>query len=92
MNLESPLDSKEIKLVRPKENQPWIAETPILWPPDAKSQLFGKDPDAGKDGGQEEKGATEDEMVEWHHQLKGQWRTGKSGMLQSVGLQRVRHN
>ena len=71
MNLESPLDSKEIKLVRPKENQPWIAETPILWPPDAKSQLFGKDPDAGKDGGQEEKGATENKIVGWHYWLKG---------------------
>ena len=71
MNLESPLDSKEIKLVRPKENQPWIAGTPILWPPDAKSQLFGKDPDAGKDGGQEEKGATENKIVGWHYWLKG---------------------
>ena len=47
------------------------AETPILWPPDVKSQLSGKDPDAGKDGGQEEKGTTEDEMVGWHHQLNG---------------------
>ena len=47
------------------------AETPILWPPDVKSQLNGKDPDAGKDGGQEEKGTTEDEMVGWHHQLNG---------------------
>ena len=62
--LESPLDSKEIKPVNPKVNQPWIfigrtnAEAPILWPPDTKSQLFGKDPDAGK-----EKGAAEDEMV-----------------------------
>ena len=69
--LESPLDNKEIKLVNPKGNQPWIfigstdaeAEAPILWPPDAKSQLIGKDRDAGKDWGQEEKGATEDEMV-----------------------------
>ena len=60
-----------------KQNQPWIftgrtdaeAEAPIFWPPDAKSRLFGKDPDAGKDWGQKEKGATEDEMVEWHHQL-----------------------
>ena len=75
--LESPLDSKEIKLVNPKGNQPWIftgrtdAEAPILWSSDAKSRLIGKDPDAGKDWGQEEKGATEDEMVEWHHQLNG---------------------
>ena len=65
------LNSKEIKPVNPKGNQPWIfiggtdagAETSILWPPNAKSQLIGKDPDAGKDWGQEEKGATEDEMV-----------------------------
>ena len=73
--LESPLDSKEIKPVNPKGNQPRIligrtdteAEVPILWPPDAKSPLIGKDPDAGKDRGQEEKGVTEDEMVGWHH-------------------------
>ena len=72
--LESPLDSKEIQPVHPKGNQSWIsigrtdaeAETPILWPPDVKSPLIGKDPDAGKDGGQEEKGMTE-EMVGWHH-------------------------
>ena len=77
--LESPLDSKEIKPVNPKGNQPWIfigkandgAKTPILWPPDAKSQLIGKDPDAGRDWGQEEKGVTEDEMIGWHHQLSG---------------------
>ena len=67
--LESPLDCKEIQPVNPKENQSWIfigrtdAEAPILWPPDAKSQLIVKAPDAGKDWGQEEKGATEDEMV-----------------------------
>ena len=73
--LESPLDSKEIKPVNPKGNQPWTfigrtdAEAPILWPPDAKSWLIGKDPDAGKDWGQEEKGVTEDEMVGWHHRL-----------------------
>jgi hypothetical protein len=67
--LESPLDCKEIKLVNPKGNQPWIfigrtdAETPILWSPDAKSWLTGKDPDPRKDWGQKEKEATEDEMV-----------------------------
>ena len=73
--LENPLDSKEIKPVSPKGNQSWIliertdaeAEAPKLWPPDMKSQLIWKDPDAGKDWGQEEKGATEDKMVEWHH-------------------------
>ena len=75
--LESLLDSKEIKLVNPKGNQPWIfigrtdAEAPILWPSDSKSWLIGKDPDAGKDWGQEEKGVAEDEVVEWHHWLKG---------------------
>ena len=77
--LESPLDGEEIKPVNPKGNQPWIVivrtdaevEAPILWPPDAKSQLIGKDPDAGKDWGQEEKGTTEDEMVGWHHWLNG---------------------
>ena len=68
--LESPLDSKEIEPVNPKGNQSLIligrtdAEAPIFWPPDAKSQLIGKDPDAGKYWGQEEKGATEDEMVD----------------------------
>ena len=72
--LESPLDSKEIKPVNSKENQPWIftgrndAEAPILWPPDVNSQLIGNDPDAGKDQGQEKNGVTEDEMVGWHHQ------------------------
>ena len=74
--LESPLDSKEIKAINPKGNQPWIFigrtgaedEVPILWPPDAKSRLIRKDPDAGKDWGQEKR-ATEDEMVGWHHQL-----------------------
>ena len=77
--LESPLDSNEIQPVHPKRNQSWIfigrtdaeAETPILWPPDVKSWLIGKDPDAGKDWRQEEKGTTEDEMVGWHHQLNG---------------------
>ena len=76
--LESPLDLKEIQPVNPKGNQSWMfigrtdaeAETPILWPPDAKKNwLIWKDPDAGKDWGQEEKGMTEDEMVGWHHRL-----------------------
>ena len=75
--LESPLDSKEIKPIHPKGNQPWIfiektdAEAPILWPPDAKSWLVWKDPDAGKDSGQEEKGMTEDAMVGMHHRHNG---------------------
>ena len=74
---ESSLDCKEFKPVNPKGNQSWIfigrtdaeAETPTLWPPDAKSWLLGKDPDAGKDWRQEEKGMTEDGMAVWHHQL-----------------------
>ena len=73
--LESPLDCKEIEPVHPKGDESWVfigrtdveAETPILWPPDAKCRLLRKDPDAGKDCGQEEKGATVVEMVEWHH-------------------------
>ena len=77
--LVSPLDCKEIQPVNPKGNQPLIfigrtdgkAEAPILWPPEAKSWLIGKDPDAGKDWGQEEKGMTEGEMVGWHHRLDG---------------------
>ena len=77
--LESPLDCKEVQQVNPKRDQSWIfigrtdveAGTPILWPPHAKSWLTGKDPDAGKDWRQEEKGTTEDEMVGWHHQLDG---------------------
>ena len=77
--LESLLDCKEIQPVNPKGNQPWViigrtdaeAEAPILWPPDSKSQLSGKDPDARKDWGQKEKWVTEDEMVGWHHQLNG---------------------
>ena len=77
--LESPLDGKEIQPVKPKGNQSWIfigrtdaeAETPILWPPDTKNWLPGKDPDAGKDWRREEKWTTEDEMVGWHHQLDG---------------------
>ena len=77
--LESPLDCKEIKPVNPKRNQPWIftgrtdakAEAPNISAPDAKNRLIGKDRDAEKDGRQKEKGATEDEMVGWHHQLNG---------------------
>ena len=77
--LENPLDCKEIQPVHPKGDQSWVfigrtdveAETPILWPPDAKSWLIGKDLHAGKDWGQEEKGTTEDEMVGWHHRLDG---------------------
>ena len=76
---ESPLSCEEIKPVNPNGNQSWIfiewieaeAETPILWPPDAKNWHVGKDPDAGKDWRQEEKGTTEDEMVGWHHRLNG---------------------
>ena len=79
MTLESPLYSKEIKPINPKGNQPWIfigrtdakAEAPILWLPDGKSQFMGKDPDAGKDWGQEKKGAIENEVVEWCHRLNG---------------------
>ena len=77
--LESHLNCKEIQSTHPKGNQSWMfigrtdaeAETPIIWPPDAKNWLIGKDPDAGKDWRQEEKGTTEDEMVGWHH-----WRNG----------------
>ena len=75
----APLDCKEIKPISPKWNQSWIfigridaeAETPIFWPPDAKSWLIGKDPDAGRRWGQEQKGTTEDEMVRWHYRLNG---------------------
>ena len=77
--LESPLDCKEIQPVHSKGDQSWVfigrtnveAETPILWPPDVKNWLTGKDPDAGKDWRQEETGTTEDEMAGWHHQLNG---------------------
>ena len=77
--LESPLDCKEIQPVHPKGDQSWVLigrtdvepKTPILWPPDVKTWLIWKDPDAGKDWGQEEKGMTEDEMVGWHHWLNG---------------------
>ena len=77
--LESPLECKEIQPVHSEGDQSWVfiggtdveAETSILWPPDEKSWLIWKDPDAGKDWGQEKKGMTEDEMVGWHHQLNG---------------------
>ena len=77
--LENPLDCKEIKPGNPKGNQSWIfigktsaeAEAPILWPPNSKNWLIGKDPDVGADWRQEEKGMTEDEVIEWHHQLDG---------------------
>ena len=73
--LESPLDCKEIQPVHSKEDQSWVcfrwtdakAETPVLWPPHVKSRLIGKDSDAGRDWGQEEKGTTEDEITGWHH-------------------------
>ena len=103
--LESPLDCKEIQPVHPKENQSWTftertdaeADTPILWLPDAKSWLIRKDPDAGKDWRQEEKGTTEDEMDGWHQtqwtwvwvSSGSWWWTGRPGMLQSMGSQRV---
>ena len=87
--LESPLDCKEIQPVHSKGDQSWVffgrtnakAETPILWPPHAKSWLIGKDSDAGRDWGQEEKGTTEDEMAGWHHQLDGH----ESGWTPGVG-------
>ena len=106
--LESPLDCKEIKSVNRKRNQSWIffertdaeAETLILWPPDGKNWLIGKDPDAGKDWSWEEKGMTEDGMVGWHHRWwtwvwvnsGSWWWTGRHCVLQSMGSQRVGHN
>ena len=79
MTLESPLDCKEMQTVHSKGNQSWIfiektdaeAKNPVFWPPDVKNWIFGKDPDAGKDWGQEEKGTTEDEMVRWHDRHNG---------------------
>ena len=87
--LKSPLDCKEIQPVHPNGYQSWVffgrtdaeAETPILWPPHVKRWLIGKDPDAGRDRGQEEKGTTEDEMAGWHHRLKGH----ESGWTPGVG-------
>ena len=104
----SPLNYKEIKPVNPKGNQSWIfigrtdaeAETLILWPLDAKSQLNWKRPWCWESWGPEENGATEDDMVGWHYWLNGhefeqtgrQWRTGKPSVLLSVGWQRAGHN
>ena len=104
--LQSPLDSQEIQPVHPKGDQSWIfigrtdaeAEAPVLWPPDGKNWLTGKDPDSGKDWRQEEKGTTEDEMIGWHHRWTwawassgSWWQTWKPGVLQSMGSQRIRH-
>ena len=106
--LESPLDCKEIQPVHPKD-QSWIffaktdaePETPILWPPDAKSWLIWRDPDAGKDWGQEDKGTTQDEMAEWPSPTRwtwvwvnsrSWWWTGRPGMLLFMGSQRVGHD
>ena len=111
-SLESPLDCKEVqpvKPIHPKGDQSWVfigrtdakAETPILWPPHGKSWSIGKDPDAGRDWRQEEKGTTEDEMAGWYHWLDGHefwvnsgswWWTGRPGVLQFMGSQRVGHN
>ena len=105
--LESPLDSKEIQPAHPKGDQSWVftgrtdveAETPIMWPSHAKSWLIGKDPDAEKDWGQEEKGTTEHEMFGWHHRLNGPEFEDSPGdgegqgnlvLLQSIESQRVR--
>ena len=107
--LEGPLDCKEIQPVHPKGTQSWRftvrtdaeAEVLILWPPDVKNWLIWKDPDAGKDWSQEEKGMIEDEIVGCHHRLNGRghwassgswWWTGKPGVLQSIELQRFGHN
>ena len=97
------LGVKEMQTVHPKGDQSWVffgrnqakAETPVLWPPHAKSWLIGKDSDAGRDWGQEEKGTTEDEMAGWHHWLDGresEWWTRRPGVLQFMGSQRVGHD
>ena len=87
--LESPLDCNEIQPVHSKGDQSWVfigrtdagAETPVLWPPDGKSWLIWKDPDTGKDWGQEEKGMTKDEMVGWHHHLNEHFFLGRLWQL-----------
>ena len=106
--LQSPLDCKEIQPFHPKGDQSWIflgridseTEALILWPPEAKRQLIGKDPDAGKDWRRKEKGVTKDEMVRWHHQTwwtwvwassSSWWWTGRPGVLCFMGLQRLGH-
>ena len=89
--LESPLDCREIQPVHPKGDQSWVfspdaeAETPVLWPPHAKSWLIGKDPDAGRDWGQEEKETTEDEMAGWHHRFDGHDFEQTSGVCDGQG-------
>ena len=101
--LESPLDCKEIQPVHAKGDQPWDffgrndaeAETPVLWPSHVTSWLIEKDSDAGRDWGQEEKGTTEDEMAGWMWVWVNSgswWWTGRPGVLQFMGSQRVRHN
>ena len=104
--LESPLDCKEIQPVHPKGDQSWVvigrtdveSESPILWPPGSKSWLIWKDPDPGRDWGQEEKGTTEDEMAGWHQwtrvwvNSRRWWWTGRPGVLQFMESQRVEHN
>ena len=106
--VESPLDCKEIQPINPKGDRSWVfigrtdaeAETPILWSPHVKSWLIGKDPDAERDWGQEEKGTIEDEMAGWCHQLDGHesinsgswWWTGRPGVLRFMGSPRVRQD
>ena len=112
MTLESPLDRKETQPVNPKGNQSWVfigktdTEAPIFWPPNVRNWIIGKDPDAGKDWRQEEKGMTEDEMVGWHHRLmdmslnkfrklmmdREAWRAAVFGLQRVFGSQRVRHD
>ena len=96
-----PLDNKEIQPVNPKGNQPWIfisrtdagADTPVLWPSDAKSWLTGKDPNARKNWGQEKKSMRRlDGIMDSMDMSLSKWKTGKPSMLQSVGSQRVGHN
>ena len=101
---KNPLDSREFKPVNLKGNQSWLligrtdaeAEAPVFWSPDANSRLIRKVPDAGKDWGQKEKKVSEDEMAGWCHQCSGYelrwWGTGRPGVLQSRGLQTVRHD